>query len=82
MMGWGGAWPPPAAGFLDSVDPASLSGTMNLPWASLVERVIGRPPADTTLGDTLVQVAMHSHYHLVEQHRRLQEIGVQRPMVD
>ena len=82
MMGWGGAWPPPAAGFLDSVDPASLSGTMNLPWASLVERVIGRPPADTTLGDTLVQVAMHSHYHLAQVNARLKEIGGRPPMGD
>lgn len=82
MMEWAKAWFPPAHAFLDSVDAAALPKTMNLPWASLVERAIGRPAADSTLGETILQVAMHSHYHLAQVNARLKETGGSPPMAD
>lgn len=82
LMEWAKAWFPEAFAFLDAADPAALPKTLNLPWASFIERRLGRPAADTTLGDTMLQAAMHSHYHLGQVNARLKETGGEPPMVD
>jgi uncharacterized damage-inducible protein DinB len=82
MMEWGRAWFPRAYAFLDATDAGSLSGPMVVPWSSMIEKRFGRPPAVTTLGDTMLQVAMHSQYHRAQVNARLKEVGGKPPLVD
>jgi uncharacterized damage-inducible protein DinB len=82
MMAWGKSWFPEAFAWLETVVGETLSSPMNAPWAKAVERRIGRPPAGTTLDDTILQVAMHSQYHRGQINSRLREIGGDPPMVD
>jgi len=82
LMEWGKDWFPKAFAYLGKVTDDALSGTMPVPWATMVGRKIGRPPAETTLGDTVVQVAMHSQYHRGQVNARLKEVGGEPPLVD
>ncbi len=82
MMEWGREWFPRAFSYLKEVTDETLAGQMPVPWASLVGRKIGRPPSDTTLGDTMMQVSMHSQYHRGQVNTRLRELGGDPPMVD
>ena len=70
------------AGFLATLDEPSLDQTAPLPWAGRLTEVIGVQPADTTLRDTLLQVATHSLYHRGQVNARLRELGSEPPLVD
>jgi len=68
--------------FLETLTDARLAAPMPVAWAAMVEKAIGRKPAATTLGETLLQVAMHSQYHRGQVNMRLREIGGTPPLVD
>jgi uncharacterized damage-inducible protein DinB len=53
-----------------------------LPWSSMVEKRLGRPPGITTIGETALQVALHSTYHRGQVNARLRELGGEPPLVD
>jgi uncharacterized damage-inducible protein DinB len=53
-----------------------------MPWASHVEKRIGRPPGLTTIVDTALQVVMHTTYHRGQVNARLRAIGGEPPLVD
>ena len=55
---------------------------MPLGWASLVKRALGRAPDVTSVGDTVLQVALHSMYHRGQINARLREAGGEPPLVD
>jgi uncharacterized damage-inducible protein DinB len=59
-----------------------ISEAMPVPWASMVERFLGRPPHPTTVGETVLQVALHSTYHRGQANARLRAAGGQPPLVD
>ncbi|HLF13597.1 MAG TPA: DinB family protein [Bacteroidota bacterium] len=82
MMAWGKSWFPEAFAFLATVTDEKLAPPMPVPWSKMVERRIGRPPGETTLGDTILQVAMHSQYHRGQINARLKELGGAPPLVD
>ena len=67
---------------LTTLQPDALGEPMPLPWADMVEQGIGRPPAMTTLGDTVLQVALHTLYHRGQVNMRLRELGGTPPLVD
>ena len=71
-----------ALAFLDGLTEADAARPMPLPWASLVEQRLGRPPAQTTLHDTVLQVPLHSLYHRGQVNARLRELGGTPPIVD
>ncbi|MGE0463143.1 MAG: DinB family protein [Vicinamibacterales bacterium] len=68
--------------FLDTLTDARLTEPMPVAWAHMVEKAIGRPPATTTLGETVLQVALHSQYHRGQVNMRLRELGGVPPLVD
>lgn len=82
LMAWGRTFHDDAMPLVASWTPGVLTEPMPVPWASAVEQVIGRPPAMTTRGETVLQVAMHTHYHRGQITMRLREIGVAPPLVD
>jgi uncharacterized damage-inducible protein DinB len=67
---------------LIGLDPAALGSTVNVPWVQWVEERIGRPPADTTLAETMIQTASHSMYHRGQVNTRIRELGGTPPLVD
>jgi uncharacterized damage-inducible protein DinB len=55
---------------------------MPLPWAGMVEQALGHPPGMTTMGETVLQVALHTLYHRGQVNMRLRELGGTPPLVD
>ncbi len=82
LMAWGKAWFPGALTHLSALTSDELGSPMPVPWSKMVGRKIGRPPGATTLGDTVLQVAMHSQYHRGQINARLKETGGEPPLVD
>lgn len=71
-----------AKNYLSELDEEGLNRAMPLPWEALVERQIGRKPEPITIGETALQVAMHSTYHRGQVNARLRELGGEPPTVD
>ena len=46
------------------------------------EQRLGRKPSGTTVGETGLQVALHSTYHRGQVTARLREVGGEPPLVD
>ncbi|NNE35299.1 MAG: hypothetical protein HKN13_08690, partial [Rhodothermales bacterium] len=59
-----------------------LKTTITVPWAKFFARSLGHEPADTSLGDTLMQVALHTQHHRAQISTYLRELDVSPPMVD
>lgn len=68
--------------FLETLTDARLAEPMPVAWADMVEKALGRKPATTTMGETVLQVALHSLYHRGQVNARLREVGGAPPLVD
>jgi uncharacterized damage-inducible protein DinB len=82
LMLWARTYYDEANAYLKGLGPEKLSAPMPMPWASLVAQRIGRNPEVTTIGETALQVALHSTYHRGQINGRLREIGGSPPLVD
>lgn len=82
IMGWAREFHGQAPAFVSALADDDLARPMPLAWAAMVERAIGRPPAPTTLGDTVLQVALHGVHHRAQVNARLRELGATPPLVD
>lgn len=82
LMEWGRAYYPEAHALLASLGGERLPEPLTVPWASMVERHLGRPPAVPTLGETVLQVALHTTYHRGQVNARLRALGGAPPMTD
>jgi uncharacterized damage-inducible protein DinB len=52
------------------------------PWAAEVEKHFGRPASPHSLGESMLQVVLHSAHHRGQALTRLRELGVHPPLVD
>lgn len=79
-------WAKPCYGELMSqittIGDEGLSKPVNLKWAAMIEKQIGRKPEAVTIGETALQVAMHSTHHRGQVNARLRELGGEPPLVD
>jgi uncharacterized damage-inducible protein DinB len=82
LMLWAHTYYGEAFAELATLSDEKLSKPMPVPWAAMVARRLGRPPETTTLGDTVLQVALHTHYHRGQINARLREVGGEPPLVD
>jgi uncharacterized damage-inducible protein DinB len=82
LMAWGRLFHQDASPELARVGPDALTAPMPLPWADMVEQALGRPPGMTTMGETVLQVALHTLYHRGQVNMRLRELGGTPPLVD
>lgn len=82
LMLWGRSYYPDVFTHLGALSDEKVSEPMPVPWATMVERQIGRAPNASTLGDTVLQVALHSLYHRGQINARLRQIGGEPPLVD
>jgi uncharacterized damage-inducible protein DinB len=71
-----------AASFLATLSEADLDRPHPLPWAARVAKAWGRDVAVTSLRETLVQAAAHSHYHRGQVNTRLKQLGGEPASVD
>lgn len=82
LIEWARGYYPDAFAQLKSWTDDDLSQPLNVPWASRLTKPLGREPANTTLGQTAQQVALHSLYHRGQVNARLRELGGEPPLVD
>ena len=82
LIEWARGYYPDAFAQLKSWTDDDLAKPLNVPWASMVEKLLGRAPEDTTLGQTAQQVPLHSLYHRGQVNARLRELGGEPPLVD
>jgi uncharacterized damage-inducible protein DinB len=68
--------------FIASTDEAALAAPMVLPWVSWVDQHLKRPAAGTTLGETILQVVIHTAHHRAQASARLRALGGEPPTVD
>lgn len=67
--------------FLDSLDDRTLAGLVRFPWADELEKWFGEArPA--TVGETMLQVAIHTSHHRGQLCTLIREHGGQPPLVD
>ena len=78
---WGREYHAGAATYLGKLDDATLVRVIALPWASRFAGE-GRPIGPVTLGETLLQVALHSVNHRGQLLVRLRELGAAPPTLD
>jgi uncharacterized damage-inducible protein DinB len=82
LMLWGRTYYGEAFAYLGALRNGKVSEPMPVPWAVMVERMLGRAPETTTIGETVLQVALHSLYHRGQINARLREVGAEPPLVD
>jgi uncharacterized damage-inducible protein DinB len=82
LMLWGRSYYAEALTHLGTLSDEQVSEPLPVPWASMVEQRLGRAPEMTTIGETALQVAMHSVYHRGQINARLREVGGEPPLVD
>jgi uncharacterized damage-inducible protein DinB len=82
VRSWGRSYYDEIFSFLEPLSDEEISQTMKLPWAELVTAQLGRAPASITIGETMLQVPLHSLYHRGQINARLREVGGEPPTVD
>jgi uncharacterized damage-inducible protein DinB len=69
--------------YVAQASPATLAGEFREPWPEQFEARWGRGPAAVhTLGESLLQVPMHTAHHRGQVCTRLREVGVAPPTID
>ena len=82
LMLWGKSYYNEAYEHLSAWNDEKALEILPVPWADIVEAQIGRPPENSRVGDTALQVALHSLYHRGQINARLREVGGEPPLVD
>jgi uncharacterized damage-inducible protein DinB len=81
LQAWARGYYAELPGFLDSLDEAALERTITLPWADEIAKRFGAAhPA--TLGQTMLQVALHTTHHRGQLATKVRELGTDPPLVD
>jgi uncharacterized damage-inducible protein DinB len=79
---WGRSYYDEIFSYLETLSDEKISRPMQLPWAETVTAQLGRAPASITIGETMLQVPLHSLYHRGQINARLREVGGEPPTVD
>ena len=82
LMVWGCSYYAEAFAHLRTLSDDQISQALPVPWASMVGQRLGRTPQTTTIGETALQVALHSTYHRGQINAHLREVGGEPPLVD
>jgi len=79
---WGREGDEAARGFVEAVDEGDLASPSVVPWSTMVEQRLGRKAGATSLGETMLQVALHGTYHRGQVNTRLRALGTEPPLTD
>jgi uncharacterized damage-inducible protein DinB len=75
LQEWARDYHADAAVALEALDDDALGAPASIPWFQ-------DPPVSITVGQALLQAAMHSHYHRGQNATRLRELGGEPPLTD
>jgi uncharacterized damage-inducible protein DinB len=67
---------------IDAFEESSLNNELKIPWIKFFLEKMGKEPSMITLGESILQVAMHSNYHRGQINLRLRELGGEPQLVD
>jgi uncharacterized damage-inducible protein DinB len=79
---WGNEFYEEIFNFLNCLEEDELDNLLEIPWIKYFESQIGKVPNAITIGESLLQVALHSTYHRGQVNTRLRELGGEPPLVD
>lgn len=82
LMRWGHSFYAEAYAYLVKLKDEDLAQPLRVPWSATVAERLGRAPEVTTVGETGLQVVLHSMYHRGQVNARLREVGAEPPLVD
>ena len=82
VMAWGRRYYQQIFAHLEGLTNKKISKTMRLPWKDIVERELGRVPDRISVGETMLQIPLHSLYHRGQINTRLRAVGGEPPRVD
>ncbi len=82
LLAWGRSFYPQLADFLKGISDEKLAQLFEIPWTEIVANELGQTPAAITLGESMMQVPLHSHYHRGQINTRLRAAGGEPPRVD
>ena len=82
LLVWARAHSGEVRAYVESLTEAQLREPIPETWAQRVEGFLGRARTMPTLGDTVLQVPLHSLYHRGQANARLRELGGTPPLVD
>jgi uncharacterized damage-inducible protein DinB len=82
LRDWGRSYYEEIFNQLENQTADGISKTMKLPWAEIVERELGRQPESISVGETMLQIPLHSQYHRGQINARLRAVGGEPPRVD
>jgi uncharacterized damage-inducible protein DinB len=82
VINWGREYYAQVPAHFQKLTEEALREKMQLPWAEIVMRELGREPAQITIGEAMLQVPLHSQYHRGQVNMRLREVGGEPPRVD
>ena len=82
LLRWGRGYYPELISHFETLKNAEISKPMRLPWGDIVERELGRIPETISVGETMLQVPLHSQYHRGQINARLRVVGGEPPRVD
>lgn len=68
--------------YLASNPDLDLTKDVTVPWAKMFEQKLGKTIGPTTLGETMLQLTLHTTYHRGQINARLRSLGAEPPMVD
>lgn len=68
--------------YFDRIKESDLNRIIIIPWSKRVENKLGKPPENTSLGDTMLQVISHSTYHRGQVNARLRILNFEPALVD
>ncbi len=69
-------------GFLDAADSSSLDAPVPEPFRQRMEGHLGRACASVTIGDTVLDLVIHTAHHRGQLNTRLRELNGEPPLVD
>jgi len=82
LMHWGRSYYPELTAHFEELTGVEILKPMQLPWGDIVERELGRKPESISIGETMLQVPLHSQYHRGQINARLRAVGGEPPRVD
>jgi uncharacterized damage-inducible protein DinB len=82
LLQWAKDYHAKMAAYLATLAESDLDGAFVVPWSTDAGRHFDREMQPTTMGETLLQVYMHSTYHRGQVATRLRELGATPPLTD
>jgi len=82
LAAWGREAHAQIQSFLAAAGEPEIERELQLPWAEQLEQNRNRPVHHPTLGESAVQVAVHTAHHRGQVCARLRELGDEPPLVD